>query len=198
MKIHNCEQGSPEWFDIRAGKMTASHAQAIGNNGKGLETYIMELMANYYSKAEPENYTNADIERGNELEETARQMYELEKNCFIEQVGFVERNEFSGCSPDGLIGKEGGIEIKCPKDSVYFRLLIDGDVESKYLWQVQMSLLITGRKWWDLVFYNPNFTKSISVYHIKPDKEKQDKILEGLKTGESRIKELKKKYETAC
>jgi len=80
MKIHrNIEQASPEWFALRLWKMTASHATAIGNNGKGLETYILEMMAESFSSAEKEQYSNEHTERWNELEGQARSIYELEK-----------------------------------------------------------------------------------------------------------------------
>lgn len=78
--IKEIEQQSPEWFKIREGKMTASHAQAIGNAGKGLETYVYDLVAEEYSSAEKEHFTNEHTERGNELEEVARGIYELENN----------------------------------------------------------------------------------------------------------------------
>ena len=81
--IKDIEQGSQDWFDIRKGKMTASHAQAIGNQGKGLETYIYELMAEYFSSGEKEQFSNEHTERGNELETLARQIYELEKEVSV-------------------------------------------------------------------------------------------------------------------
>lgn len=192
MKIHNCEQLSDEWFKIRKGKMTASHAQAIGNNGKGLETYTMEIMSEYYSSGEKESYTNKDIERGIELEEFAREMYELETDSKIEQVGFIEHNEFSGCSPDGLIEKDGGVEFKALKDINHFKMIVNGEkeIESKYIWQIQMNLLITGRKWWDFVSYNPNYKKSLLIYRITPDVKKFVRINDGLVIGENIIKNL--------
>jgi len=190
MKIIQCEQGTPEWFEARKIHLTASNAQAIGNNGKGLETYVTEMMAEYYSSAQKESYSSSDTERGKELEPIARQMYELEKGVEIEQVGFIEQDEYVGCSPDGLIGKDGGLEIKCLNDVNHYCLIRDGEtgIDSKYIWQVQMNLLITGRKWWDIAFYSPNFEKSMLVFRIKPDKEKQDKLKEGLLKGKEMIK----------
>lgn len=192
MKIHNCEQLSDEWFAIRKGKMTASHAQAIGNNGKGLDTYIMQIMSEYYSSGERESYTNADIERGIELEYLARDIYELKNKVKVEQVGFIEHNEFVGCSPDGLIGEDGGIEIKALKDINHFKMSVNGEkeIESKYIWQIQMNLFITGRKWWDFVSYNPNYKKSLIVFRIKPNEEKFEDINYGIEIGEKKIKEL--------
>jgi putative phage-type endonuclease len=192
MEVYNFEQKSKEWFDIRKGKMTASHAQAIGNNGKGLETYILEMMAEFYSSGEKEIYTNADMERGIELEEQARAIYEIETSNKVEQVGFCKYDEFSGCSPDGLIGEDGGIEIKCQKDNTHFKMILNGEkeIDSKYLWQIQMNLLITDRKWWDYVSYNPNFSKSLIIFRIEPDEEMQKKILDGIKKGKNKIKEI--------
>lgn len=194
MKIHQCEQRTEEWFAVRAGKMTASNAQAIAANGKGLETYIYSLLAEKFSKNK-ESYTNDDIERGVELEEYARMTYEIEREK-VSLVGFIERNEYSGCSPDGLVGKDGGVEIKCPNDTNFFKMLVLGEtgIETKYVWQVQMCLLITGRKWWDIVFYNQNFEKNLIIIRIYPDKKKQEKLLSGLDSGEKLIREMTEKY----
>jgi hypothetical protein len=188
--IHNCEQGSDEWFDVRKLKLTASHATAIGNAGKGLETYITEMMAYHYSSSEREYYSGKDTDRGNELEPIARAIYELKTGYQVEQVGFIELNEFVGCSPDGLIGEDGGLEIKSPNDVNYYKIIRDGEkeIDSGYIWQVQMNLLITCRKWWDLAFYNPNFEETLKIIRLFPDKEKQDKLKVGLEKGIKLIK----------
>lgn len=189
-KTHNLEQGTQEWYEVRKAKLTASRAQAIGNNGKGLETYVFELMADYYSQAEKEQFTSKDTERGNELEEYAREMYELEQGVSVEQVGFIESDKHVGCSPDGLVGKDGLLEIKCLNDVKHYKLLVKGEkeIDSQYLWQVQMQLLITGRKWCDLMFYNPNFKESTKIFRIEPDKTKQAKLEVGILAGVEMIK----------
>lgn len=192
MQIHNVEQGSDAWKVLRKGKMTASNAQAIGNIGKGLDTYILDLMADSLSSGEFENYTNAHMERGNDLEASARSIYELETGQTVEQVGFVEYNDFVGCSPDGLIGEDGGIEIKCQADKKHFRLILNGEkeIDSSYIWQIQMNLLVTGRQWWIFAAYNPNFEKSLVTFKILPDPAMHAKLLEGFKVGEEKIKEI--------
>lgn len=192
MIIHNFEQGTPEWFKVRKGKMTASHATAIGNCGKGLDTYITELMAEFYSSGEKINFSNEDIERGHELEEQARSIYELNNDCKVEQVGFIEHNKFIGCSPDGLIGEDGGIEIKCLNDKNYFLHLIDEkqEIDSGHYWQVQMNLLITGRKWWDYVIYNPNYKNSIIVKRIYSDQIKFTALEAGFDVGIGKIRQI--------
>lgn len=190
MRIHKCEQLSDEWFEIRKGKMTASNAQAISANGKGLETYIYTLMAEKYSNNK-EIYTNKDMERGIELEEQARMTYEIE-NEKVEEVGFIEFDEFIGCSPDGLVGENGGLEIKCVNDVNFFKLLINGEKEldTKHIWQCQMCLYVTKRKWWDLSIYNPNFDCNLLVFRIEPDETKFLKLQAGIMTGENKIKEI--------
>jgi putative phage-type endonuclease len=189
------QQCSPEWFELRKGKMTASNAQAISANGKGLETYIYKLLTEKYSQ-NTEHYTNADIERGVELEPIARDTYTIETGNEVEEVGFIEIDEFVGCSPDGLVGKDGGIEIKCVNDVNFFKLLVDGEkaIESKYLWQCQMFLFVTGRKWIDLVFYNPNFDKNLLIFRVEPEVAKQEKLTVGIEKGKKLIQEISKKY----
>ncbi len=189
-------QGSDEWFKLRADKVSASHATAIASQGKGLETYINELMADYFSSKDKDHFSNEHTDRGNELEPLARSIYELENNVTVDQVGFIEHNEFVGCSPDGLINEDGGLEIKSPDDKTYFKILMDGEKEiaSDYIWQCQMNLLIAERKYWDLCFYNPNYPKSTVVFRIYPDLEKQTKLRQGFMIAEEKIKQLKNKY----
>ena len=188
-------QRSDEWFSIRKGKFTASNAQSIGNQGKGLETYIWQVLTKKYSDGFDYDYKNDDIQRGVELEEQAKMVYEIEKEP-VTTVGFIEMDEYVGCSPDGLIGDEGGIEIKCPNDTNYMKLLLQGEraIESKYIWQVQMCLLITGRKWWDLDFYNPNFEKNTIIFRLYPDLVKIEKLKVGIERGKNLIKELTNEY----
>ena len=198
MKTHNFEQQTPEWFAIRQKKLTASHAQAIASAGKGLDTYVSELMSDYYSSGENENYTNKDMERGNELEPLARTMYELETGNELDEVGFVEVDEYSGFSPDGLYKEVGGVEVKSLNDKNHFQVILNGlkAVDKKDIWQIQMSLLLSKRVWWDLILYNPNFKKSLLIFRIEPDKEMQDKLLIGIEKGKEMIKEIEKKIAT--
>ena len=200
MKIHNIEQGSDEWFEVRKGKMTASHAQAIGSAikttktgkttiGAGITTYILSLMSEVYSSAEKERYSNEHMDRGVELEDEAAEIYSLNSGDELEKVGFIEYNEFVGCSPDRLVkDKKEGVEIKCPSDEVYFKLLIDQKIDTKYLWQIMMCLLITGYKKWRYVVYNPNFKQDIIIIDVYPDEEKFEALRKGFDEGEKQIK----------
>ena len=194
MKIHKMKQRSDEWFAIRKGKMTASNANTIATNGKGLENYIYSILAEEHSQ-ENNRYISPDMQRGIDLEDQARMIYEIETGLTVEEVGFIEMDKYVGCSPDGLIGKDGGLEIKCPNDVNFFKLMIEGKkaIDSKYMWQVQMSLLIAKRKWWDLVFHNINFDKNLLVFRIKPEQDKFKKLERGINNAKNLIKKIKAK-----
>lgn len=194
MKIYNFEQRTDEWYAIRKGKMTASNAETIIANGKGLETYIYNLMAEYYSSAEKENYINADMQRGIDLEPEARLEFEFYTDLDVQEVGFIEYNEFIGVSPDGLIGDDGLIEIKCPNDSIYFKLLLSNNIKPEYIAQMQMQMYVTDRQYCYFVSYNPNFEKSLYIKKINRDEEMIDKLKKGLERGTQLIKEIKENF----
>ena len=194
MKIYNFEQRTEDWYNIRKGKMTASNAETIIANGKGLETYIYNLMAEYYSSAEKENYINADMQRGIDLEPEARLEFEFYTDLDVQEVGFIEYNDFIGVSPDGLIGDDGLIEIKCPNDSVYFKLLLSDNIKPEYIAQMQMQLYVTDRQYCYFVSYNPNCEKSLYIKKITRDEEMIEKLKKGLDKGTELIKEIKKNF----
>lgn len=193
---NNIEQGTPAWFAIRQCKMTASNATAIIANGKGLETYILEIMAEYYSNAEKINYTNEHIQRGNELEPLARMDYELVNiKSNIAEVGFIEHSQYVGCSPDGLVDGDGLLEIKCPSDKVYLQYMLDEKVKSDYYNQMQMQMFCTGRLWCDYMVYNPNFKTSHIIKRITPDAKIVEKLEIGIESGKEQILSIIEKIE---
>lgn len=190
MKILNMEQQSPEWFAARQLRMTASNAQAIGNAGKGLETYIYDLCAEYLSIKEKEHYSNEHTDRGNELEAEARNVYEFETGNTVKEVGFCVLEENVGCSPDGFAGEDGLVEIKCLDDRPYLKMMVEDKIDSKYMWQMQMQMYVTGRKWCDYVVYNPNFGQNIIIRHVERDDKKIEAIKAGLEVGKKKIKDI--------
>lgn len=183
-------QQTPEWYEVRKLKMTASHASAIIANGKGLNTYINNLIEEYCCLNDTDGYVSDDMARGVLLEDQARTLYELENNVTVEQVGFIELDEFVGVSPDGLVGEDGLIEIKNHNNSVFIDLLLSEKIDKKYYDQIQMQLYVTGRKWCDYVGYNANIKPYKFVKRIMPDAQAFKAIEKGLETG----RELIKKY----
>lgn len=189
VKIHRMEQRSPEWHDIRVLKMSASRASVIATNGKGLVTYVNELLQDYYSTTEKETYTNSAMQYGIDMEDSAVFLYEIETGLSVENVGFIEYNEYVGMSPDGLIGDEGLIEIKSPSKKVFFELMMDEKVDPKYYAQIQMQLLISGRKWCDYVVFSADFKKQLFIKRIFPDEKVFAKLESGFKRGIELIEE---------
>lgn len=193
--IYNVQQGSEEWFALRRGKMTASHAQAIASAGKGLETYASEIAAELYTGKGKKIYKNAAMQNGNDTEHIVRVAYEMYTGYSVQQVGFVQYNEHVGCSPDGLVGTDGGVEIKS-RDSdgdsyslTHLKLLLgEEDFESGYIWQCHMNMLELDRKWWDLISFDPSFKdKSLFVKRIYRDETKDSKLLNGFEVGKNLV-----------
>lgn len=193
MKIYNFDQYSDAWWSIRAKRLTASNAQAIGNCGKGLESYVEEIMCEYSSSAPKEGYKNHHMDRGNELEDSAGMVYSFDRKIKTQKVGFVTIGDYVGCSPDLFAGDDGLAEIKCHADKKHFNLILGGKFESKYVWQGQCQMFICEKKWCDLVSYNPNFKEYLIVHRIKPDPKKVDDLQKGFILGKKMIEEIERK-----
>lgn len=199
-KEHNVLQGTEEWFALRSlYPLTASNAQAIGNQGKGLETLCWDKLAEKYSSSDKERYTNKDLQRGVELEPLARSIYSLETGNIVTEVGFITDETISkvgGASPDGLVNDDGLFETKAFDDTKHFKAIVEFKktgtftIESQYIWQMQQQMLFTGRKWCDFVPYNPNYQQSLLIKRVEADIVMQEKIKEGLKKGEELLKEI--------
>jgi len=190
MKIVNCIQGSDSWKELRALRMGASHAQAIAANGKGLESYLREKVRVYFSQGEEVRYKNANMDNGNEQEATAATLYEFETGRKTHKIGYVIHGECSGCSPDRGVGDDGLIEIKCPTDKVFFDLLLDKKIDTGYIWQMQMQMLVCEKAWCDYVVYNPNFKTQLVIVRFLPNEKRFDKLRIGIEVGTKRMIEL--------
>jgi len=173
------EQRSEEWHRQRAGKITASRFEdAISMKLVGREpnkvlvptdtrsTYMREIVAAILSgepKAEINSYS---LQWGKDTEPYARQAYEIETGHVVTEAEFILHpvHDFIGCSPDGLVGADGGIEMKCPKDpGVHIKTLAEGMPE-EHAGQVQGCMFVTGRKWWDFVSYDPRTDEPYRLY----------------------------------
>ena len=161
MKILEIEQGTPEWFKARLGIPTASRFKEIvtpakGEKSKSYKTYLYELLAERMTGESTEGFTSEWMQRGTELETHARSAYEFLFETNVQQVGFVLNDAKTiGASPDGLIGSDGGIEIKCPKASTAVRYMAEEKLPDIYKPQVQGNLWLCEREWWDFVVYHP-------------------------------------------
>lgn len=195
MIIHEVEQNSPEWFELRKGKFTCSEAQAIATAGVGLDTLCYKKVAEMLSHGATEGYTNEDMIRGHEQEKYAVGLYEIETGVQTTVVGFVEYDENTGGSPDRLVGDDGMAEVKCPNDINFVKYMLTGKIQPEYDWQMQMQMLITGRKWVDYVVYNENFDDSLIIKRVFRDEAKIEKLKIGLEQGIKQYKSLVKQLE---
>ena len=184
-----------QFFDDHDLMLSAYKAQAITSNGKGLDTYTTELVKQHYDGFQADKYTNEDIERGNEFEPHARAYYEKLNNVSVQTSPFIKCGEHWGVTPDGLVKDDGLAEIKIVNDRKFED--IKNSLEkpgSKYLWQTQMQLLGTRRKWNDLFYYNRKVlddgtvVEDYVVFRQYPDNDKFIKLEEGIRCGTEMIK----------
>lgn len=164
-------QGSPEWFAQRAGKVTASRvADVIAKTktgwGASRANYAAQLVAERLTGAVEAGYTNAAMQWGNDKEPEAREAYEYRFGVFIDQVGMIEHPTItmSGASPDGHIGDDGLIEIKCPNTATHIDTLLSGKVPAKYLTQMAWQMACTGRQWCDFVSFDPRMPPHMQMF----------------------------------
>jgi putative phage-type endonuclease len=179
--MHDIEQRSEAWFRIRLGKATASRvADIVARTKSGYSTsranYAAQLVCERLTGAQTDSYTNAAMQWGTDHEDEARAAYSLRCDVDVQKVGFVDHPmlEMSGASPDGLVGDDGLLEIKCPITATHIDTLLSGKVPDKYLTQVQWQIGCTGRAWCDYVSYDPRLSeeKRLFVKRVHRDAER--------------------------
>lgn len=186
MRIIEVAQSTPEWFAARCGVPTASAFDQIidtsGKPSKSREKYLYKLAGERVTGKVEETYQNAAMQRGKELEAEARQFYELTNGVTVDQVGFcvTEGKTVYGASPDGFVGKDGLLEIKCPLIYTHVGYLLAGEFPTAYFQQTQGQLLVTGRKWLDFCSYFPGLKPL--VIRITPDPKFQAIMASALET----------------
>lgn len=155
------EQQSAEWFEARLGKVTASRiadlmAKTKSGPSASRKNYLMELLCQRLTGKAEEGFSSPAMQRGTDLEPMARGMYEGLTGEMVEETGFVAHPDIpmAGASPDGLVGSDGLIEIKCPNTAQHVAFLRTGDIESKYQLQMLFQMMCTGRQWCDFVSYD--------------------------------------------
>lgn len=174
------QQGTDEWFAARAGKLTASRMADILATVKSGESasrknYRLELVCERKTGIKQSGFSNVHTERGTELEPIARSLYEIKKNVIVNEVGFIDHPtiQMSGASPDGLVGNDGQIEIKCPTPANHIETILSGKSPSKYYAQMQWQMACTNRSWCDFISYCPNVGEDIEIfiYRVNRDNE---------------------------
>ena len=169
--IEMMDQGSDEWFAIRIGKVTASRvADVIAKTKSGYSTsrdnYMAQLVCERLTGQKGESFTNAAMQHGTETEPLARAAYEALKDVLVDEVGFVPHPSIimAGASPDGLVGDDGLLEIKCPNTATHIETLLSESVPTKYYTQMQFQLACTGREWCDFVSFDNRLPQELQLF----------------------------------
>lgn len=171
MQIHRgIEQGSDEWKAIRLGIPTASRFKDVLAKGEGKTrtSYMYQLAAETLTGQTDESYSNTYMDWGTENEPLARSAYEFIMSEIVEQVTFISNETFyAGYSPDGLVGDNGLIEIKCPKTTTHIETVISGKMPSGHIPQVQGGLMVSEREWLDFISYDPRIKQSMAYFSVR-------------------------------
>lgn len=202
------EQRSEAWFEARLGKVTASRiADVVARTktgwGASRKNYLAELTAERLTGARVEGFTNAAMVWGTDMEPEARAAYEFYRNATVEEVGFIPHPsiEDAGASPDGQIGSDGLVEIKCPSTAVHIETLLGAQIAEKYVLQMQWQMACTGRKWCDFASFDPRLpeTMRLFVHRVwRDDKqiaELEEQVSQFLTELRSTVAQLRHKYE---
>ena len=179
------QQNSLEWLVARAGIPTASEFDNLVTpdfklrTGEMPKTYLAAKIGEAWLGGPLPGSMTLDMEFGKILEEEALPGYEFQTGERIARVGLITTDDGRiGCSPDGLIGDDGGIEVKCPAIKTAVKYLLNGELPKDYAAQVHGGMLVTGRKWWRFVCYCRNFPSLILT--VQRDEEIQSKLSEAL------------------
>jgi len=199
------EQGSPEWFAQRLGKVTASRvADVIAKTKTGYSTsrdnYMAQLVCERLTGTVAESFSNSAMQWGTETEPLARAAYEAHADVLVDEVPMITHPtiEATGASPDGLVGDSGLIEIKCPNTATHIDTLLTQTVPSKYNTQMQWQMACTGRQWCDFVSFDPRLPKELQLFVKRVDRNNnliadlEMEVILFLTELENKIKKLNK------
>ena len=169
--MNDIVQQSPEWFAQRCGKATASRISDIVAKTKtgysaSRANYMAQLVVERMTQTVADSYSNVAMEWGTENEPFARAAYEVKTGNTVDQVGAIDhpRIAMSAASPDGLIGDDGCLEIKCPHTSTHIATLLGEEPVKKYYDQMQWQMACTDRKWCDFVSFDPRMPSHLQLF----------------------------------
>lgn len=165
------EQRSPEWWAARVGRVTASRiadvmARTKTGWGAPRKHYMEKLVAERLTGQPMPQRAVASLDRRLEMEPDARVAYEFYSDNEVIEVGFIEHPTIpnAGASPDGLIGEDGGLEIKCCDTATHVEILSTGVIDKGYIYQCDFGMACTERDWWDFVSFDPTMPEELKLF----------------------------------
>lgn len=179
MKIINAEQRTPEWFAARLGRATASRfadvlATIKSGEAAARKNYRAQLICERLTNQMEEGFESEAMRRGTESEPLARVRYELATGLTVVEAGFCQHDELmAGCSPDGFVGEDGLIEIKCPNTATHIETVLAGKMPSGHLPQVQGQMWITGRQWCDFVSFDSRLPEHLQLFVQRVERDEK-------------------------
>lgn len=179
------EQRTDDWFAARLGSATASRMNdaLAGPDTAARRNYLIQLVTERLTGQQQESFSSAAMQRGTDLEPVARMAYEA-KHGFVDKAGFYTHPDIKwfGASPDGLVGDDGLVEIKCPNSTTHVDYILDGKVPTKYKRQMMAQLACTGRKWCDFVSFDDRLPEHLQLFVVRfePKPEEISKLEEGV------------------
>jgi hypothetical protein len=167
-------QGSDEWIAARLGKVTASRISDVvaktksGGWSESRANYMADLITERLTGKQAEHYISGPMQRGSETEAEGRAAYQFERGVLVQTVSFFDHPTIamSGASPDGFVGADGGIELKCPNTKTHLNYLLGQSIPGAYVGQMQWQMGTTGRQWVDWVSYDNRLPESMQL-HIR-------------------------------
>lgn len=207
--MEQVHQNTPEWHELRLGKVTASRVADIMRKGKSgaismsRARYMGELVAEHLTGQPTQGFKSSDMEWGNTTEPMARDAYAYYRDADLFEVAFVPHRTIAlaGASPDRLVGDDGLLEIKCPATHTHIATLKGAPIDADYLTQMQWQMACTGREWCDWVSFDPRMPESMRLYikRIPRDRariaELETEVIAFLSEMRSDISFLRSKYE---
>lgn len=171
LDLATLEQGSAEWLRARAGSVGASSiADLMAQTKSGWSASRANLMARLIAErmtgTPVETFVSAEMRWGTETEPQARDAYSLMRDVDVAEVGLVPHPTISGAhaSPDGLVGEDGLVEIKCPGTATHIETLLSGKIADRYVKQMQFQMACTGRAWCDFLSFDPRMPGDLAIF----------------------------------
>jgi putative phage-type endonuclease len=168
------EQQTEAWFAARLGRVTASRisdvmARTKSGYSASRKNYQMQLLCERLTGRKEDGFRSAAMQRGTDLEPIARSAYEVDKGVMVQECGFVPcpMIEMAGASPDGLVGDDGLVEIKCPNTAQHVEFLRTGKIDSGYELQMLFQMMCTGRKYCDFVSFDDRMPEELQYKCVR-------------------------------